>query len=165
LRVGGARPALAHFAHNVIARHFGPDDKDKADKEKADKAEADKADKEMLRGKWRVVSGESDGADQPDAKDIRISFDEDDDTFTLQHGDDFTMKGKFTLDASASPKTIDLEFTDGPHAGDKLLGIYAKDGKKLKWCTTLPKGADRPKEFSTKAASGHRLYVLERAEE
>jgi RNA polymerase sigma factor (sigma-70 family) len=156
--------ALVHFVHNVLARHFGPDDQDKAEKDKADKAKADKADKEMLKGKWKVVSGESDGVEQADAKDIRVTFD-DDDTFTLQHGDDFTMKGKVTLDASAKPKTIDLEFADGPHAGDKLLGIYAKDGKKLKWCTTLPKGTDRPKEFSTKLASGHRLYVLERAEE
>jgi RNA polymerase sigma factor (sigma-70 family) len=169
----GSHKAIVQFAHQVLARHFGADDtadkdkadKDKADKAKADKASAEKADKEMLRGKWKVVSGESDGVEQADAKDIRIAFDPDAGTFTLNHGEDFKMEGKFTIDASAEPKSIDLEFVDGPHAGDKLLGIYAKDGKKLKWCTTLPKGTDRPKEFTTKVASGHRLYVLEHVEE
>lgn len=156
-----AHTSLIQFARHVASRHFGPDDKEKAEK---DRAEKEKADKAMLKGKWKAASGEADGVDQPDVRHVRIEF-EDDGTFTLHHGEDFTMKGKYALDAAADPKTIDLEFVDGPHAGDKLLGIYARDGKKLKWCTTLPKGTDRPKEFTTKVASGHRLYVLERDEE
>jgi hypothetical protein len=65
----------------------------------------------------------------------------------------------FTLDASRTPKEIDLTY-EGPAEALKGLrqyGIYAIEDGKLTLCLTQPPATeeDRPKEFGTKAGAGH----------
>jgi uncharacterized protein (TIGR03067 family) len=111
-----------------------------------------KKDQEALQGTWKAVSSEQGGKDQGDeAKEHTLIFEKD--TFTVKRGDQVMVKGTFKLDASKKPKAIDMTVTEGRRDDDKgkeLHGIYelTKDG--LKWCTSMPGGTDRPKEFSTK---------------
>ncbi len=67
--------------------------------------------------------------------------------------------GTFTLDSSASPKTLDLKFLEGPHSGMTSLGIYELDGNDWKICLAFA-GLDRPKRFVTERGSGHALETL-----
>jgi uncharacterized protein (TIGR03067 family) len=120
----------------------------------------ERSDKERLKGTWKIVSSAADGLDQPAPPELRLTFDEKD--FGFGHGGENRHRGTFTLDDSASPKTIDLAFTEGPHAGDRILGIYAWEGDNLKLCITGPNGADRPKDFAPTLGSGFRLFVLAR---
>jgi uncharacterized protein (TIGR03067 family) len=67
------------------------------------------------------------------------------------------------LDPTASPKTIDVRYTDGPGAvGQTQLGIYDWDGDKLKICWASIGDTKRPKKFTTKPSAGrgfqYRLY-------
>src|SRR5262249_47235108 len=65
-------------------------------------------------------------------------------------------KGTFKVDLTQKPKTIDITFTEGPEKGKTVLGIYELEGDTYKLCLSL-KDKDRPKEFVSKAGSGHIL--------
>jgi uncharacterized protein (TIGR03067 family) len=124
---------------------------------KEDKANAEI---EKLRGTWRVVSLEVEGRKMADNvfKGSKIVLKGSDFT-TISPG--ATYKGTFSVDPSAAPKTIEMNFTEGPEAGNKSLGIYELDGDTWKLCLTI--GAkDRPGTFATKTGSGLALETLKR---
>ena len=129
-----------------------------------DKKDDAKKDQEALQGTWRPVSAEQGGKDQGDeAKEHTLTFEKD--TFTVKRGDDVVLKGTFKLDPSKKPKTIDMTVTEARRDEDKdkdIHGIYelTKDG--LKWCTSEPGNADRPKEFSTKEGTKDFLVTLKK---
>jgi RNA polymerase sigma factor (sigma-70 family) len=131
------------------------DDKTK-DKDKADKAEADV---KKIKGAWKVVSIAVDGMNEAETPNHGLTFE--DETFVLRIDGQDRAKGTYKLDATANPKTIDLKFTEGLHAGDTMPGIFAWDGDRLKLCSSAPKG-DRPKDFNSAVGSGHRVMVLEK---
>jgi uncharacterized protein (TIGR03067 family) len=58
------------------------------------------------------------------------------------------------LDETTTPKTIHLEFADGPLKGKKVHGIYELAGNQLKMCYGA---ADKPKptKFESPAGSGY----------
>jgi uncharacterized protein (TIGR03067 family) len=56
---------------------------------------------------------------------------------------------------------VDLTETEGDAKGKTFRGIYEFGGDTRKVCLA-PEGKDRPKEFSSKAGSGHILAVLKR---
>jgi uncharacterized protein (TIGR03067 family) len=145
--------ALAHFA--TAARPPEATAQPAADDEAKDKADKDK-----LKGIWKAISSVDDGHDEKDPEQYQLTFNGD--AFIVRKaGQDF-FKGTFKLDASASPKTIDLSITEGAHAGGRMRGIYAWDGDTLKWCTSTPQGADRPAEFASEPGSGRLLVVLKK---
>ena len=76
-----------------------------------------KKDKEQLQGAWRPVSGEQDGQAQENAKEHLLTFEGD--TFTIKQKDQLFVKGTFTLDASKSPKAIDMRITEAIREEDK----------------------------------------------
>lgn len=129
----------------------------------APKDDASKKDMDQLQGSWRLISRERDGkADAADAvKDIIM----------INKGDRFTFKGAasgagategtFTVDATKKPKAMDRTPADGPRKGKLVPSIYALDGDTLKICAALG-GGERPKEFTSKAGSGHVLSVFKR---
>ena len=123
-----------------------------------------KKDQEALQGTWRPVSAEQGGKDQGDeAKEHTLTFEKD--TFTVKRGGEVAVKGTFKLDPSKKPKAIDMTITEGRRDDDKgkeLHGIYelTKDG--LKWCTSMPGGTDRPKEFSTKEGTRELFVTLKK---
>jgi uncharacterized protein (TIGR03067 family) len=114
-----------------------------------------------LEGEWRVARLEIDGA--------AVSLDVTGDSRILIDGDRFrtesahaTYEGIFTVDVEASPPHIDIEFVDGPEAGNWSYGIFKLDGDELMLCLGLV-GSSRPEAFATSAGSGHALEHLRRA--
>jgi uncharacterized protein (TIGR03067 family) len=113
-----------------------------------------------LQGSWSVVTLETDGTkiEEKSLKGAKIIVDGDNFT-TVGMGQ--TYKGKIKIDGSAKPKALDMMFTEGTVKGTTSFAIYDLDGDTWKLCLTVT-SADRPKEFATKAGSGHALETLKR---
>lgn len=123
---------------------------------------ADKKDKEKLQGTWTAVSGEKEGKDDPEAKEHALVFEGD--KFTVKRGDKVVVRGTFKIDASKSPKTMDIEISEGPEdvKGKTAKAIYALDGDGLAWCVAEPGSGDRPEKLATKEGVKHMLVKLKR---
>jgi uncharacterized protein (TIGR03067 family) len=65
-------------------------------------------------------------------------------------------KGTTAVDATKSPKQLDIKGTDGPNKGKTLLCIYTLDGDTLTVCYDLS-GKARPTEF--KSATGTQQFL------
>jgi uncharacterized protein (TIGR03067 family) len=66
------------------------------------------------------------------------------------------------LDPTKTPKEWDFVRSTGPNSGKTMMAIYEWDGDDAyKFCFD-PSGKARPKEFKTKAGSGHVLHVWKR---
>jgi uncharacterized protein (TIGR03067 family) len=71
------------------------------------------------------------------------------------------VKYQFKIDATANPKTIEIEVLEGEGKGATLPGIYSFEDKKLKIVLNMKGGKTNPKEFTGKAGSNQWLFVLE----
>ena len=116
-----------------------------------------KGDKE-LEGDWHPVLALKDGkelpqpADSPDVVSIRG------DSLTFKVGDR-TLKETVKVDATTTPKTIDVAPDGSP---DKVrLGIYEIKGDELRICFAEP-GKDRPTDLASKEGSGWMLATYKR---
>jgi uncharacterized protein (TIGR03067 family) len=114
-----------------------------------------------LEGTWAFRSLEVDGEKMPAAAagDSRLLID----------GDRFRMEspqanyeGLFDIDIERTPHTIDIDFVDGPEAGNRSEGIFELDGDRLTICLGFA-GESRPNGFKTTRGSGHALEHLVRA--
>jgi uncharacterized protein (TIGR03067 family) len=107
-----------------------------------------KNDLEQFQGSWQAVAVHSDG--QPSSREevqaTRLVVDGN--KFTLT-GKNFTITGTFVIEATKTPKTIDVVLTpkDNDMAKTTLLGIYEIKGDKRKSCFALPE-KERPTKFS-----------------
>jgi uncharacterized protein (TIGR03067 family) len=124
--------------------------------------DAPKVQDKDLEGDWQLKSITHDGKEEPPGAD------EANDTLTF-HGDSAVHKGKdathkatFTVDASKTPKTIDMTAEDGPDKGKVARGVYEVKDDELRICVAQP-GKDRPTELSAKEGAGFVLVVLKRA--
>ena len=113
-----------------------------------------------LEGEWRFASLEIDGSAVPRGAlaHSRILFDGD--RFRSE-SPEATYEGVFTIDVEASPARIDIEFVEGPEAGNWSYGVYELNGNALTLCLGLV-GAARPAAFATSRGSGHALEKLRR---
>jgi uncharacterized protein (TIGR03067 family) len=120
-----------------------------------DKADVEKELKKF-QGTWTFESVETGGKGESaeDFKGMTLTFEGA--KHTVKKGDEVIQVGTQKLDASKSPKTIDVTMTDGPNKGAVLLGIYEIDGDTLKVCFDL-EGKKRPTEF--KSAAGSQIFV------
>ena len=122
--------------------------------------EAPKGDVAALQGKWKALIGPN--KDQS----LVVTFKESkaEAKHTGENANEFEVKGEYTINESASPKTIDfvkLKGENGDEIGDNL-GIYKIEGESLTICAGGP-GGPRPTEF--KAGDGGeqaRLWTLTR---
>ncbi len=108
-----------------------------------------------LEGQWSVVSLEIDGAQMPVPPFPAAQLLIDGDLFRME-SPDATYEGVFNIDIEADPPHIDIEFIEGPEAGEWSYGIYTLDDKNLTMCLGLT-GSPRPKRFATTKGSGHAL--------
>jgi uncharacterized protein (TIGR03067 family) len=88
----------------------------------------------------------------------------------LIDGDRFRMEspeanyeGIFTIDVEHSPDRIDIDFIEGPEAGNRCEGLFELNNDRLRICLGLA-GSSRPQKFATSPGSGHALEDLERIE-
>jgi len=113
-----------------------------------------------LEGEWEFVTLEVDGAGVPGPMLGASRLLIDGDRFRTESPEG-TYDGVFTIDVEASPKCIDIEFVEGPEAGNWSYGLYDLEGDALTLCLGLA-GAGRPRAFVTRAGSGHALERLRR---
>lgn len=100
-----------------------------------------------LQGMWKVTAAELGG--RPLGGDFMRTT-----KLTIQ-GDRYTVmaespdKGTLKVDASQSPKTMDVIGGEGPNKGKTILAIYEIKGDTLRICYDLS-GKSRPTEFKSK---------------
>jgi len=113
-----------------------------------------------LEGEWHFAALEVDGAAMPGQMltHMRILFDGD--RFRSE-SPEANYDGVFTIDVDATPAQIDIEFVEGPEAGNSCYGIYELNGDQMTLCLGLV-GSSRPKAFETRRGSGHALERLRR---
>jgi uncharacterized protein (TIGR03067 family) len=114
-----------------------------------------------LEGEWQFERLQVDGNAMPAAALSASRLLIDGDRFRTE-SPEATYDGVFTIDVEASPSRIDIEFVEGPEAGNWSYGIYQLDGDRLTMCLGLT-GAPRPEAFKTSAGSGHALEQLRRS--
>ena len=116
----------------------------------AEKKQSDDA--RAIQGNWQLVRHEvGDQARDEEASKRRFVFDGN--QFRLMEDDREVAKGTFKLDASRTPRTIDIEITESSEPdsqGRTAVGIYELKGDELKWCTAQPGSDQRPTQFATK---------------
>jgi len=115
-----------------------------------------------MEGTWAFRALEADG--QPVPANMLGS------SRLLIDGDRFRMEspeanyeGTFTIDVEHSPHRIDIDFVEGPEAGNRCEGLFDLHEDRLRICLGLA-GSSRPEKFETKAGSGHALEDLVRVE-
>lgn len=112
-----------------------------------------------LEGTWAFDRLEIDGQETDVNPAARILIDGD--RFrTESPGEDH--EGTFNIDVETDPHGIDIEFVEGPEAGQANLGIFRLDGDRLDLCLDTS-GRGRPAGFRTAPGTGHALETLRRA--
>jgi len=114
-----------------------------------------------LEGEWSFVSLEVDANKMPAAIIGSSRLLLDGDRFRME-SPEANYDGVFTIDVEAAPHHIDIEFVEGPEAGNWSYGIYELEGDALTICLGVV-GASRPAAFKTTAGSGHALERLRRS--
>jgi len=113
-----------------------------------------------LEGDWSFASLEVDG--------IAMPVDGMGSARLLIDGDRFRMEspganyeGVFNIDVEAEPHRIDIEFVEGPEAGNWNYGIFRLHEDRLELCLDM-NGKPAPAEFRTSPRSGTAYEVLTR---
>jgi len=114
-----------------------------------------------LEGEWRFERLEIEGTAVPQGplSHSRILIDGDRFRYESPEG---ISDGVLAIDAGATPPQIDIDFVEGPEAGNTSYGVYRLDGDSLTLCLGLV-GSTRPASFATSPGSGHALERLRRA--
>ncbi|MBS1705998.1 MAG: TIGR03067 domain-containing protein [Armatimonadetes bacterium] len=115
-----------------------------------------------LEGTWEFQSLEVEGNAVPTAGFAGSRILVDGDRFRTE-SPMANYDGEFTIDADVKPHTLDIEFVQGPEAGNWSYGIFELQGDTWTICLGLT-GAPRPTEFVTTPGSGHALEVLKRSD-
>jgi uncharacterized protein (TIGR03067 family) len=114
-----------------------------------------------LQGEWHFDSLQVDGSNVPSGMIDRAKILMDGDRFRTESAEG-NYDGRFSIDTSIKPMEIDIEFVEGPEAGNEAYGLFELDGDRLTICLGLV-GASRPTAFVTAKGSGHALERLRRA--
>jgi uncharacterized protein (TIGR03067 family) len=132
----------------------------------SDKDDPTKGDLDKLAGTWLTVSLVNNGKTLVDEKNppkegpaTKLAYDGN--KWMIKVGDKTVASGIFKIDATKTPKEIDIFDESGVKNDKTKLGIYELDGDTYKFCL-VPAGKPRPTEFTSKEGSGHSLGVSKR---
>lgn len=119
-----------------------------------------------LSGTWLTVSLVSDGktlvdenTPPPPGPPIKLVYEGS--TWSITVGDKPVASGKLKIDATKTPKEIDILDESGVNSEKTKLGIYTVDGDTYKFCLA-PAGKPRPTKFASEPGTGHSLGVSKR---
>ena len=117
-----------------------------------------------MAGTWRPTAAENNGyktSEEYMKGDLWIR--DADGRWTLLRDDKAVVEWAVkNIDATKTPKTIDIEITAGPYKGVVYHGIYELDGDTLRVCFALPDRDVRPTEFSASKGSIRALSEFKR---
>ena len=113
-----------------------------------------------LEGTWAFARLEIDGSAIPASALAASRLLIDGDRFRTE-SPEATYEGIFNINVEAQPHEIDIEFVEGPEAGNWNFGIFRLDGDQLEICLDM-NGKPRPAEFRTSPGSGHAYETLKR---
>lgn len=122
-------------------------------------------DTDAIVGRWKLVQvqlgadGETPRADDTGWTTAVYEFRKDG-TYTSTEKGSKPVDGKYALDPTASPKTLDLLVN-----GVKGLFVFDLDGDTLKVCVGRSADAKRPTELKADAKSSTHVWVFERIKE
>jgi uncharacterized protein (TIGR03067 family) len=120
-----------------------------------------KDDAESLKGTWKALSVKQGGVNVPEEFVKSMTFNFDGKKYS-QKVQDQGEEGNYSIDASQSPKTIDLDIKSGDDQGKKQLGIYKIEDGKVTILFTTAGSKDRPKSFKYEEGGDVIEFVLER---
>jgi len=114
-------------------------------------------DGKRIQGTWKPLAAELGGKPFPDdvLKTMKLILA--DGKYTVMVGER-PDEGTVKLDATKSPRAMDIVGTKGPNLGKTIPAIYELTGTTLKICYDLS-GKSRPKEFKTLPDS--QLFLVE----
>jgi uncharacterized protein (TIGR03067 family) len=122
-----------------------------------------------MQGDWQLVRAEENGqsASERFLENLRCVIKGDRLTFSAVVPPtpltDQCSRLAIKIDASTTPKCIDLKVEAGSLKGTVLEGVYEWKGDGLKLCLFLTDGTrNRPLDFEAKAGSNRVLFVLKR---
>ncbi|MEO8752860.1 MAG: TIGR03067 domain-containing protein [Casimicrobiaceae bacterium] len=124
-----------------------------------DKAMLIQQDYAALTGRWQLVQSIIDGKPVPEAevKQTVLITDHDEFRFPADARVGTAPLGKFTIDPTAKPKTVDSTALGGPDKGKVTKGIYEIiDANNKRACWGKP-GGPRPTDFTSAPGSGRTL--------
>src|SRR6185295_9982861 len=113
-----------------------------------------------LEGTWTFARLEIDGSTIPASALQASRLLIDGDRFRTE-SPEATYEGVFNIDVEAQPHAIDIEFVEGPEAGNWNFGIFRLNGDQLEICLDL-NGKSRPTAFRTSPGYGHAYEILTR---
>jgi uncharacterized protein (TIGR03067 family) len=114
-----------------------------------------------LEGTWSFERLEIDGTVIPASAVQASQLLIDGDRFRTE-SPEATYEGVFNINVEADPHEIDIEFVEGPEAGNWNYGIFRLDGDRVEFCLDMD-GKPRPSRFCTTSGSGHAYEVLKRS--
>jgi uncharacterized protein (TIGR03067 family) len=112
-------------------------------------------------GVWHVVSIIDDGKRLSDSTAQRMTVRIAKGRYTVEVGDKVIERGRFVLDPSRNPGTIDATVTEGADKGKTSLGIYAVSDQTRQVCLAAP-GAARPTRLESLKGSKWALFLTHR---
>jgi len=115
-----------------------------------------------MEGTWGFRALEVDGSAMPEAAFASSRLLIDGDRFRME-SPEANYEGLFIIDVEQTPHHIDLDFVEGPEAGNCSKGIFQLEEDRFTICLGLV-GAARPECFATRRGSGHALEELVRVE-
>lgn len=110
----------------------------------------------LVQGSWTIAEAELGGRPFPAevSKDMTLVLAKGTYVLKTKGPED---KGTATIDATKTPRQLDVIGTEGPNKGKTLLCIYELDGDTLKVCYDLS-GKARPTEF--KSPAGTQVFLV-----
>jgi uncharacterized protein (TIGR03067 family) len=131
------------------------------------KDDPSKSDLDKLSGTWLTVSLVHDGKTLVDEKTPAkegpaTKFAYAGNKWMVIVGDRTVATGTIMIDATKTPKQIDLLDDSGVKNDKTKLAIYELDGDTYKYCVASA-GKPRPTDFTSREGSGHSLGVSKRA--
>jgi uncharacterized protein (TIGR03067 family) len=124
-----------------------------------DKAMLIEQDYAALTGRWQLVQSIIDGKPVPEAevKQTVLITDHDEFRFPADARVGTAPLGRFTIDPTSKPKTVDSTALGGPDKGKVTKGIYEIiDASNKRACWGKP-GGPRPTDFTSAPGSGRTL--------
>jgi uncharacterized protein (TIGR03067 family) len=123
---------------------------------------AEDKDLAALDGTWAIVSSTDNGVEVMPERLMGVEFVVKAGKVSARLDGKEVSTSTITIDASRTPKHLDLIYESGAAKGKTTKAIYKLDGDTLTWCEAPPGVDGRPTAFESKTGSGFTLFTLQR---